>query len=80
MSEVALIRELMGSDVEFLIDEQRIRPEKSEVFRLWCDNTKIHGMTGFKPIFDIRAGFQATVDWFTNPDNLRKYKADIYNV
>ena len=77
---LALIRELMGSDVEFLTDEQRIRPEKSEVFRLWCDNTKIHGMTGFKPSFDIRAGLQATVDWFTNPDNLRKYKADIYNV
>ena len=77
---LALIRELMGSDVEFLTDEQRIRPEKSEVFRLWCDNTKIHGMTGFKPSFDIRSGLQATVDWFTNPDNLRKYKADIYNV
>ncbi len=77
---LALIRELMGSDVEFLADEQRIRPEKSEVFRLWCDNTKIQGMTGFKPSFDIRAGLQATVDWFTNPDNLRKYKADIYNV
>ena len=77
---LALIRELMGSDVEFLTDEQRIRPEKSEVFRLWCDNTKIHGMTGFQPSFDIRTGLQATVDWFTNPDNLRKYKADIYNV
>jgi len=77
---LTLIRELMGSDVQFLTDEQRIRPEKSEVFRLWCDNTKIQGMTGFKPSFDIRAGLQATVDWFTNPDNLRKYKADIYNV
>jgi nucleoside-diphosphate-sugar epimerase len=75
-----LIRELMNSDMEFLIDEQRIRPEKSEVFRLWCDNTKIHGMTGFKPRFDIRTGLQATIDWFTHPDNLRKYKANIYNV
>ena len=75
-----LIRELMGSDVEFLTDEQRIRPEKSEVFRLWCDNTKIHGMTGFKPRYDIRAGLQATIDWFINPENLRKYKSDIYNV
>ena len=77
---LTLIRELMGSDVQFLPDEQRIRPEKSEVFRLWCDNTNILGMTGFKPSFDIRTGLQATVDWFTNPDNLRKYKADIYNV
>ena len=75
-----IIRELMGSDVEFLTDEQRIRPEKSEVFRLWCDNTKIYGLTGFKPSYDIRSGLQATIDWFTEPDNLKKYKADIYNV
>lgn len=75
-----LIRELMGSDVEFITDEQRIRPEKSEVYRLWCDNSKIHGMTGFKPSYDIRSGLQATIDWFVNPENLRKYKAHIYNV
>lgn len=75
-----LIRELMNSDVEFLTDEQRLRPGKSEVFRLWCDNTKIHNLTGFKPEFSIRDGLMATVDWFTRPENLAKYKADIYNV
>ncbi len=77
---LSLIRELMQSDVEFLSDEQRLRPEKSEVFRLWCDNTLIHALTGFKPEFDIRRGLQATIDWFTEPANLAKYKADIYNV
>lgn len=77
---LSLIRELMNSDVEFLFDEQRIRPEKSEVFRLWCDNTKLYEMTGFKPSFDIHGGLRATIDWFTNSDNLRKYKADVYNV
>jgi len=75
-----LIRELMNSDVEFLTDEQRIRPGKSEVFRLWCDNTKIRELTGFQPEYDIRAGLAATVEWFTRPENLAKYKADIYNV
>lgn len=75
-----LIRELMGSDVEFLTDEQRIRPEKSEVFRLWCDNTKINKLTGFKPQYSIRQGLQETIDWLTRPENLAKYKADIYNV
>lgn len=75
-----LIRELMASDVEFLTDEQRLRPEKSEVFRLWCDNTKIRELTGFTPSYDIRTGLQATIDWFTRPSNLAKYKADIYNV
>lgn len=75
-----LIRELMASDVKFLTDEQRLRPEKSEVFRLWCDNTKIRELTGFTPSYDIRTGLQATIDWFTRPSNLAKYKADIYNV
>lgn len=75
-----LIRELMGSDVEFLTDEQRIRPEKSEVFRLWCDNTKIRGLTGFEPEYSIRDGLQKTIDWLIQPENLAKYKADIYNV
>ncbi|WP_445779157.1 NAD-dependent 4,6-dehydratase LegB, partial [Shewanella sp.] len=41
-----LIRELMNSDVEFLVDTQRLRPGKSEVLRLWCDNTKIRHLTG----------------------------------
>lgn len=75
-----LIRELMNSDVEFLTDEQRIRPQKSEVFRLWCDNTKIRELTGFKPEFSIRDGLQATIEWITRPENLTKYKVDIYNV
>lgn len=75
-----LIRELMKSDVEFIIDEQRLRPEKSEVFRLWCDNTKIHTLTGFKPDYSIREGLQKTIDWFKVSENLAKYKTDIYNL
>ena len=75
-----LIKEIMGSNVEFLTDEERLRPKKSEVFRLWCDNTKINSLTGFKPDFSIRDGLQATIDWFTKADNLSRYKANIYNV
>jgi NAD dependent epimerase/dehydratase len=75
-----LIRELMGSDVEFLMDDQRLRPGKSEVFRLWCDNKKINELTGFAPEYDIRRGLQATIDWFIQPANLAKYKTNIYNV
>lgn len=75
-----LIRELMNSNVEFLTDEQRLRPGKSEVFRLWCDNTKLRTLTGFEPKYDIRSGLKATIEWFTRPENLNKYKADIYNV
>ena len=75
-----LIRELMNSDVEFLTDDQRLRPEKSEVFRLWCDNSKIHALTGFEPEYSIRQGLEKTVEWFSQPQNLSKYKANIYNV
>jgi NAD dependent epimerase/dehydratase len=75
-----LIRELMHSDVEFIVDEARMRPGKSEVFRLWCDNGLIRELTGFEPEYTIRDGLNATVDWFTRPENLAKYKADIYNV
>jgi len=77
---LALIRELMGSKVEFLTDEQRIRPKNSEVHRLWCDNTKLCELTGFKPEYDIRQGLQATIDWFTQPRNLARYKPGIYNI
>lgn len=75
-----LIKTIMGSDVEFLVDEQRLRPEKSEVNRLWCDNSKIKTLTGFAPQVGIEQGLRRTVAWFSDPANLKKYKADIYNV
>ena len=75
-----LIKELMQSEVIFVTDEQRIRPEKSEVFRLWCDNTKIEKLTGFKPKFDIKQGLQQTIEWMVRPEYLKVYKSKIYNV
>lgn len=75
-----LIKKLMKSDVKFIQDKSRLRPEKSEVNRLWCDNTKINKFTGFKPQYSFEQGLKETIDWFKNPDNLKKYKADIYNV
>ena len=75
-----LIKKIMKSDVQFVQDEARIRPEKSEVQRLWCDNTKIHTLTGFKPKFSIEQGLTETAAWFTKPENLKKYKTGIYNV
>lgn len=74
------IKAIMNSDVEFVTEEQRLRPDKSEVFRLWCDNSKIHRLTGFTPEFSIDQGLRATVDWFVKPENISRYKADIYNV
>ena len=79
-STLELIKELMESDVRLVADKERIRPEKSEVFRLCCDNTKIQKLTGFKPQVDIREGLQRTIDWITQPNHLKHYKAEIYNV
>jgi nucleoside-diphosphate-sugar epimerase len=75
-----LIKNIMNSDVEFISENERIRPGKSEVFRLWCDNSKIKKLTGFKPDFDIKTGLKQTIDWFTKSENLSKYKTGIYNV
>ncbi|MFI0472259.1 NAD-dependent 4,6-dehydratase LegB [Halomonas sp. HMF6819] len=73
------IRELMDSDIEFIIDEQRLRPEKSEVFRLWGDNARLRELTGFTPQYGLREGLQKTIDWFSQPHQLAKYKANLYN-
>ena len=75
-----IIKDLMHSDVKFITDQQRIRPEKSEVFRLWCDNTKIKNLTGYKPKVSINEGLQKTIDWITQPNNFKHYKSEIYNV
>ena len=56
------------------------RPKNSEVFRLWGDNTKIKGLTGFSPKYSIEEGLKETIEWFKNPENLKKYKAGIYNI
>ncbi len=75
-----LIKELMQSDVEFITDDQRLRPENSEVFRLWGDNQLITGLTGWQPEYNLRQGLAETIAWFMKPENLAKYKAGIYNL
>jgi NAD dependent epimerase/dehydratase len=75
-----LIRRLMGSDVTFVHDEERLRPGKSEVFRLWCDDARMRELTGFEPQYDIERGLRETIDWYVKPENLAKYKTGIYNV
>lgn len=77
---LTLIAKLMDSDVRFVEDSERLRPQNSEVFRLWGDNSKIKSLTGFTPSYSIEAGLQETINWFLNKENLKKYKADIYNV
>ena len=75
-----LIARLMNSDVKFIEDQARIRPKNSEVFRLWGDNAKVKSLTGYEPSYSLEEGLKETINWFLDKDNLRKYKADIYNV
>ncbi len=75
-----LIKKIMNSDAEFITDKQRIRPENSEVYRLVCDNTKIKNLTGYEPKYSLEEGLMITCEWFTDKENLKKYKDNIYNV
>ena len=75
-----LIKKIMGSEVKFVTDAERIRPENSEVFRLWSDNSKIKKMTGYKPSVGLEQGLTNTIDWILKPENLKLYKSEIYNV
>lgn len=74
------IKKITGSDCNLSVDESRVRPANSEVFRLWCDNSLIKALAGYSPDYGIDRGLEETVRWFSEPDNLKKYKWDIYNV
>ncbi|MGO6901957.1 GDP-mannose 4,6-dehydratase, partial [Rhizobium ruizarguesonis] len=77
---VQLIADIIGVSVEIECDEQRLRPANSEVERLCCDNSLIKSLTGFSPRYSLEDGLKATIDWLRQPQNLARYKADIFNV
>ncbi|WP_107806761.1 NAD-dependent 4,6-dehydratase LegB [Nodularia spumigena] len=81
---VNLIAEAMGVDIEIETDDVRLRPEKSEVNRLWADNSKAKRLVGWEPLYGGREGFKRglaeTAAWFMNPANLVGYKSDRYNI
>lgn len=70
----------MQSNAVVVTDEQRLRPEKSEVERLLGSNERIRSMTGWSPKYSIDEGLKETIAWFSEPENLSRYKSDIYNV
>jgi NAD dependent epimerase/dehydratase len=79
-----LIAAIMGVDIEIETDEIRLRPDKSEVERLWADNGKARELTGWTPQYagkdGLRRGLAETLSWFSDPENLKAFKADIYNI
>jgi dTDP-glucose 4,6-dehydratase len=81
---VALIAEVMGVEVAIETDAQRLRPEKSEVERLWADNAKAARLTGWTPAYagkdGLRRGLEETVAWFSKAEHLSRYKGHLYNL
>jgi dTDP-glucose 4,6-dehydratase len=84
LETVNLISELMGVSVETHSEEIRLRPASSEVERLWADNTRAQEILNWQPdylgVSGFRKGLIRTIGWFTNPENLSKYKTGIYNL
>lgn len=79
-----LIAEIMDATIGIESKDERLRPEKSEVERLWADNSKAKEVLGWDPKYIGREGFKrgltATIDWFTKIENLHTYKPEIYNL
>lgn len=73
------IASLMEADVTWVTDPERLRPGKSEVRRLLGCNDKIRRLTGWEPQVDLRTGLSRTIQWFSDPENLKMYKSNIYN-
>lgn len=71
---------LINPQAKIISEDERLRPEKSEVERLLGSAEKISSLTSWKPQYTLDEGLQQTIEWFRNPENLKNYKADIYNV
>jgi nucleoside-diphosphate-sugar epimerase len=79
-----LIAEEMGRTIELVSDQQRLRPVASEVERLWADDSRMRSLTAWQPTYagreGLRRGLAETIRWFSDRDNLRRYKAGLYNI
>lgn len=79
-----IIAQLMNKKIEIVTEDERIRPGKSEVNRLWADNSKIKKLTDWTPqyaaIDGFKKGLQKCIEWYQKPENLSFFKTDIYNI
>lgn len=70
----------INPNAKIVQDKQRLRPGKSEVFRLYGDNSKILEHTNWKASYSLSEGLSECIEWYSNPENLKNFKAQIYNV
>lgn len=73
-----IILDICNADAEIVTNEERTRPENSEVMELICDNTKAKELLDWSPEYSMREGLELTIEWMK--DNLKHYKSDLYNV
>lgn len=71
---------IINPNAKIITDGDRLRPKKSEVERLFGDNSKIMELTNWKQTISLTEGLKQTIEWFRDEENLKQYKADIYNV
>ena len=71
---------IINPNAKIITDSLRLRPEKSEVFRLFGSNEKIKSYTGWNQKYTLEQGLKETIDWFSKKENLQQYKSEIYNV
>jgi NAD dependent epimerase/dehydratase len=74
------IKNLINKNAEIKQDEKRVRPENSEVMRLYGSNKKLKELTNWEQKYSLKQGLQETINWFSKENNLKQYKAGIYNV
>ena len=74
------IAKLTNTNNKIIIDKQRLRPINSEVSKLICDNTKFFKLSGLKNKIKLEDGLLKTIKWYSNKNNLEKYKFNIYNI
>ena len=70
----------INPSAKIITDSERLRPEKSEVFRLFGSNEKLKSFTDWNQKYSLSEGLKETIDWFSKKENLQQYKSDIYNV
>jgi NAD dependent epimerase/dehydratase len=70
----------INPNAKIVSDSIRVRPEKSEVFRLFGSNEKLKSFTDWKQNYSLEEGLAETVEWFSKKENLQHYKSEIYNV
>jgi dTDP-glucose 4,6-dehydratase len=79
-----LIAKSFNTEIEIVTKQERLRPDNSEVERLWANNSKAEQLFNWSPSYvqlqGLEKGIKETIDWFQNSSNLESYKSEIYNI